>query len=83
MSIRELHSQGFSDVDGTLVSDPCGFGVEAGLEGPDGSPRAWGNDVTNIGGHSLTGFIPESSGNHHGMRYFDFASNKWNYVWND
>jgi hypothetical protein len=76
-------SQGYVVTQAILVANPCGLGVEAGEEGPTGSPQAWGNDikVPNSGNASVTGFIRENSGNHHGMRYW--LNNRWIYVWVD
>lgn len=65
----------------SVISDPCGWGLEAAIEGPDGTPSSFGGDVHQGGTESITGPIPVNSGNNHGYRYWQ--NSKWNYNWVD
>ena len=67
-------------VDVHVNSNPCGIGIEAGIEGPTGTPICWGGDVHQAG-DSKTCHIPVNSGNHHGLRYWDVDINNWITIW--
>ena len=66
-----------------LVSDLCGIGVEAGIQGPGGTPApCWGGDVHQNGDNSMTCHIPVNSGNQHGYRNWNYIINNWVSDWN-
>jgi hypothetical protein len=70
-------------VDVHVASDPCGIGIEAGIEGPTGTPICWGGDVHQAGEDSKTCHIPVNSGNHHGLRNWNININNWVPWWFD
>jgi anaerobic selenocysteine-containing dehydrogenase len=85
--VNEEHAINGAYVWAVMSSDPCGYTIEAVIEGPSKSPFSAGNPVSEIGVDTITGYIPINSGNHHGIRWEPTSctgsGSCWTYDWHD